>query len=123
MTQTLTEGQHRGEYIVWEADPTYCRESVTIENGQTLKPGHVLGQVTASGEYKEYNPGNADGSETAVAVCYDHVDASGGAVAAPITARDTTVNRAELVWFSGASSGQKDTGVSELQAQSGIVAR
>jgi len=123
MATTLTEGQHRGEYIAWEANPTYCRESVTVENGQTLKPGHVLGQSSSSGEYKEYNPANADGSETAIAVCYDHVDASAGAVTAPITARNTTVNRAELVWFSGATESEKATGVDELAAQSGIVAR
>jgi hypothetical protein len=79
--------------------------------------------VSSSGEYKEYDPSNGDGSETAVAVCYDHVDASGGAVSAPIIARDAEVNRAELVWFSGATDAQKTTGVDELAAQSGIVAR
>lgn len=123
MTQTLTEGQHRGEFIVSEANGHRSRERVTFESGQTLEPGHVLGQVSASGKYKEYDPGNADGSETAVAIAYDHVDASGGTVDGPIVARDAEVNRAELVWFDGASSGEKDTGVSELQAQSGIVAR
>lgn len=123
MTQTLTEGQHRGEFIVSEANGHRSRESVTIESGQTLKPGHVLGQVSSSGEYKEYNPGNADGSETAVAVCYDHVDASGGTVEAPILARDAEVNAAELAWFDGATDNEKSTGRNELAAQSGIVAR
>jgi hypothetical protein len=123
MPQTLTEGQHRGEFLVSEANGDRSRETVTVASGETLKPGHVLGQVTASGEYKKYNPSNADGSETAVAVCYDHVDASGGAVDAPIVARDAEVNRAELVWFSGATDAQKTTGVDELAAQSGIVAR
>lgn len=121
--QTLTEGKHRGEYLVSEANGWRSRASVTFESGQTLKPGHVLGQVTASGEYKEYNPGNADGSETAVAIAYDHVDASGGATAAPITVRDAEVNAAELTWFDGASDAEKSTGLDELEANSGIVAR
>jgi hypothetical protein len=123
MPTTLTEDQHRGEFIVSEANGYRSRESVTIESGQTLKPGEVLGQATSSGEYKTYDPGNGDGSETAVAVCYDHVDASGGAVEAPIIARDAEVNDAELVWFSGANDSQKTTGKDELKAQSGIVAR
>lgn len=123
MPTTLTEDQHRGEFLVSEANGYRSRESVTVESGQTLKPGHVLGQVSASSEYKEYNPSNADGSETAVAVCYDHVDASGGATAAPIVARDAEVNDAELVWFDGASDSQKTAGLNELAAQSGIVAR
>ena len=123
MATTLTEDQHRGEFVVSEANGYRSRESVTIASGETLKPGHVLGKVTSSGEYKEYNPGNADGSETAVAVCYDHVDASGSATDGPIIARDAEVNEAELVWFSGASDAQKTTGVDELSAQSDIVAR
>jgi len=121
---TLSEGQHAGEFLISEANGHLSREAVTVANGETLQPGHVLGQVTASGEYKEYDPGNADGSETAVAVCFDHVDASGGAVSgAAIIARLAEVNSAELVWFDGATDNQKSTGQGELKAQSTIVAR
>ena len=121
MATTLTEGQHRGEFIVSEANGYRSRESVTIASGETLVPGTVLG-FTGS-EYKTYDPNNADGSQTAVAISFDHVDATGGAVSAPIIARDAEVNDAELVWFSGATAGQKTTGLGELEAQSGIVAR
>ena len=119
---TLTEGQHRGEYIISEPNGDRGRDAVTIESGQTLEPGHVLGKTTG-GEFKEYAPTNGDGSDTAVAVCYDHVDATGGAKTAVVTARDTEVNAGELVWFSGASEAQKATGESELETNSGIVAR
>ena len=122
-TATLTEGKHRGEYLVSEANGYRSRESITVESGQVLEPGEVLGQVSASGEYKTYDPGNADGSETAVAISFDHVDASAGAVKAPITARDAEVNAAELTWFDGASAAQKTTGLDELEANAGIVAR
>jgi len=123
MAQTLTEGQHRGEFVVSEANGHRSRETATFASGEVLRPGHVLGQVSSSGEYKEYNPGNADGSETAVAVCYDHVDASGGAVDGAIVARDAEVNRGELVWFDAATESEKQTGIDELAAQSGIIAR
>lgn len=124
MTTVFTEDPHAGEFILSEANGTLSREAVTVASGETLKAGHVLGQVTASGEYKEYNPGNADGSETAVAVCYSRVDASGGAVTGhPIVARNAEVNEDKLVWFDGASSAQKTTGQDELAAQSDIVSR
>ena len=118
----LTEGHHRGEYIISEPNGDRGRDAVTIESGQTLEPGYVLGKTTG-GEFKLYDPGNADGSETAVAISYDHVDASGGAKTAVVTARDTEVNAGELGWFSGATGAQKATGASELGTNSGIVAR
>lgn len=214
MPTTLTEGQHRAEFLVSAANGHRSREQVTIESGQDLKAGHVLGKVTAgatsatadagntgdgtigsiaalagakagdyvvtfiepatdagefqvedpdgenvgtgtvgsqfsaggiqftisdgaadfvagdrftitvsgSGEYKEYNPTNTDGSDTAVAVLYDAVDATAGAKEATIIARDAEVNSDELQWFSGATSNQKSTGEGEL-ANVGIHAR
>ena len=120
---TFTEDPHAGEFILSEANGYLSRESVTIESGQTLKAGAVLGQVSGSGEYREYNPGNADGSETAVAVCYAYVDASGGAEEQTIVARLAEVDSNRLVWFDGASEAQKTTGKGELAAESNIQAR
>ena len=123
MADTINEGQHAGEFIVSQANGGRSRDRVTFASGEVIKPGHVLGVVSSSGEYKEYNPANADGSETAVAVAYDHVDASGGAADGPAVTRDAEVNAGELVWFDGASDAQKSTGQDELEAQSGIIAR
>ncbi len=79
--------------------------------------------AAGSGKYKEYDPTNTDGSETAVAVLYDNVDATGGDVTdAVIVARDAEVVSAALQWFSGATANQKATGESEL-ADAGIIAR
>ena len=120
-TQTETRGAL--EFLLSEANSSRSRSTGTIESGQTLKAGHVLGKVSASGEYKEYNPGNADGSETAVAVLADDVDASGSAVEATLIDRDAEVHAALLVWFDGATDAQKTTGEGELDAQSGIRVR
>ena len=211
----LTEGQHKAEFIVTEANGSLSRETVTVLSGQNLKPGHVLGKVTVgaatgaaasgntgngtigtvsagstakqgvyqvtciepatdggtfivedpegtiigralvgaafagavnftiadggtdfaagdrflvtvatgSGKYKEYNPANTDGSQEAVALLLDFVDASGGDISgAVIIARHAEVNAAELIWFSGADANQKAAGQAQLATQT-IIAR
>lgn len=210
----FNEGRHAAEFLVSEANGHRSRETVTIENGQDLEAGHVLGRVVAgstsatadsgntgdgtigsistlagakegdyvvtfiepatdagefqvedpdgenvgtgtvgsqfsgggiqftisdgatdfvagdqftitvsgSGEYKEYDPTATDGSGTAVAILYDAVDATGGAEEAAIIAREAEVDENALTWFSGATTGQKDTGKAEL-AERGIITR
>lgn len=120
---TLTEGRHAGEFLLSEANGQLSRETVTVESGQVLEAGHVVGRASASGEIKEYDPGGADGSESAIGVLYDAVDASGGAQTGVMVARNAEVARAKLTWFTGASSAQIDTGVEELETNSTILAR
>lgn len=79
--------------------------------------------VSGSGEHKEYDPSNTDGSDTAVAVLYDNVDATGGAVDAAAIVRDAEVSSGDLIWFDSATDAQKTTGKDELQSNGGIVAR
>lgn len=42
---TLTEGQHAGEFLAWEAT-SFKREAVTVLSGQSLSPGAVIGRVS-----------------------------------------------------------------------------
>lgn len=210
----LTEGQHKAEFIVTEANGSLSREAVTVLSGQNLKPGHVLGKVAVgtatgaavsgntgngaisavsagatakagvytanliepaanggtfsvedpdgvnvgtavvgtpfagpvnftiadgatdfvagdrfritvaegSGKYKEYNPANTDGSQTAVALLLGAVDATGGDKDGVIVARHAEVNAAELIWFSGADANQKSAGLAQLKTHD-IIAR
>lgn len=210
----LTEGRHKAEFLVTEANGSLSRESVTILSGQNLQPGHVLGKVdvgtasgaavsgntgngaisavsagstakagvytatciepasnggtftvedpdgvnvgtavvgtpfagpvnftvadgatdfvagdrfaitvaSGSGKYKEYDPANTDGSQTAVAILLDAVDATGGDKDGVIVARHAEVNAAELVWFSGADANQKAAALAQLKTRD-IVAR
>ncbi len=210
----VTEGQHKAEFLVSEAEGTISRENVTVLAGQTLKAGHVLGRVTVgtasgaaasgntgngtlsgvaasvgakpgvynvtcvepatgagtfvvedpegitigkaqvgaafvgevlftlaagstdfaagdrflitvsagSGKFKEYNPANADGSNLAVALSLDNVDASEADAGAVIIARHAEVNEAELVWFTGATNEQKAVAIAQLKEQA-ILAR
>ncbi|MBB3192053.1 head decoration protein [Halomonas cerina] len=56
--------------------------TVTIESGQVQPAGAVLGEVTASEEYKLSASAAGDGSEAPSVVLWEDVDASGGAVQA-----------------------------------------
>ncbi len=210
----LTEGQHKAEFIVTEAEGTLSRDTITVLAGQNLKAGHVLGKVTVgtasaaavsgntgngtitdvsagatakpgiytvtcvepaanagtflvedpdgvtvgtafvgaafagpvnfklndgsvdfvsgdrflvtvaagSGKYKEYNPANTDGSETAVALLLDNTDATAADTTAVGIVRQAEVNAAELVWFTGATTNQQAVALAQLKILS-IVAR
>ncbi len=75
-----------------------------------------------AGTYAEYDPTAGDGTQTAVGVLFDAVDASAAAAAGVLVARDAEVTAAELTWFSGATDNQIATGTAEL-ARQGIIAR
>lgn len=118
---TLTEGRHAGEFILSEASGTRSRESVTIESGQDLGPGAVLGKK-ANGKYVAVDQAASDGSETAIAILIDACDATTGDKKAAIIARDAEVNGNCLDWGSQ-SAAEETTGAAELLAQSRIVVR
>lgn len=78
--------------------------------------------AAGSGKYKEYNPANTDGSQIAVALLLDNVDAAAADKAAVAIVRNVEVNAAELIWFTGASNDQKNTGLEQLKTKT-IIAR
>ncbi|MEO1720999.1 MAG: head decoration protein [Pseudomonadota bacterium] len=121
MPTSFTEGQHRGEFLVSCAHGNRSFEQITLTGGD-FAAGTVLGQVTADGKYTVIDPSASDGSETAVAVLYDNVDASSADQRATILARDAEVTRAELQWHAGATQNEIDAAVAELAA-AGIIAR
>lgn len=53
----------------------YCRLAVTVNEASAVdyKIGEVLGKITASGKYVQYDDANADGSETAAAIVLEDV--------------------------------------------------
>lgn len=77
MPQVLTEGPRTAEWLLSEADGTRSRDVVTVHilSGQSLDSGTVLGKVTASGKYVPSVNAASDGSQTAVAVLYNDLDA------------------------------------------------
>lgn len=97
----------------------------TIADGSTdfvSGEGFTITVAAGTGKVKEYNPANTDGSATPAGILYDAVDATGGDAKGVIVARHAVVNSSELVWFSGASTNQKTTGLAGL-ALLGIIGR
>ncbi len=117
----MTEGQHTGEFIVSEGNGSISRETVTVLNGRTLDAGAVLGQVTASGKYREIDPAATSGAEVAVAVLFDAIDASGGDAPGIIISRLAEVHGGEVVWPTGITDPQKQTAIDQLAAATIIV--
>lgn len=112
---TQTEGTLAADHLVVEID-RLSRDTVTVVSGQNLVAGAVVGKITASGKYKEYDNAAVDGSETAAGVLVDAVDASAADTLGVITARLSEVRLAALTWKSGMSQGDKDAGVVDLAA-------
>ena len=119
---TLFEATHPGGFLVWEAFRDYTREVVTIAAGD-LSPGTVLGRITASGKYAAHDPGATDGTETAVAVLWGKVDATGGDVDAVVLLRGpAVVNRHDLV-FAGTPTEPEIAAAHTALLATGILVR
>lgn len=96
----LTEGKYTGEFIVSEGNGSISREEVIIAAAAgAMVAGTVLGKITASGKYKEYNNANSDGTETAVAILYDNVPDSASDQKAVVIARLAEVQQSELTGY------------------------
>lgn len=125
---SLSESQYPGEFLLSEGERTISRETVTVTVAAAtrLQPGHVLGKLSATGKYVEYDNAGTDGSESAAAILYTEADnRSGGAPAdftCAIVARLAEVRKADLKWFSGVADGDKTAAYTDLAAAN-IIAR
>jgi len=92
----LTETPRAGSFLVWEALRDYCRSTVVLASGN-LQPGTILGKITASGKYAAHDPAASNGTQTAAAILWDSVDASGGDTNAVVLIRGPAiVNQNEI---------------------------
>lgn len=99
--------------------------SFTLADGSTdfvANDAFTITVAAGSGKYKEYNPGNGDGSQVPAGILWDDCDATAADVIATSIVRDAEVNQGELTWFSGASGGQITAGIAGL-ATLGIICR
>lgn len=126
----LTERQHTGEFLLWESSPGRSRKSVTVTvaAGTILQAGHVLGKLSATGKYVEYDNAGSDGSEAAAGILYREIDNSDGESATDFTElvviREATVDKGSLKWNSGVDDTGKTAAYADLEAINGpIVAR
>ena len=118
----IAETAHAGGFLVWEALRDYCRETVTLAAGK-LQPGTVLGKITASGKYAAHDPAASDETETAVAVLWDHADASAGDTPVVALVRGPAiVNRHDLV-FAGTPTAEQIAAAHAALSAAGILVR
>jgi hypothetical protein len=120
----LTETAHTGGFMVAQAPGTISRDTVTVRvpASTTLQPGTVLGKVSASGKYVQFDDTLSDGGESAAGILYGAAvnDAETAAdVEAAIVNYCAEVREADLIWADGADS---DAGLADLRAL-GIKAR
>lgn len=118
---TLNEDTHAGEFMVSEANGDRSREEITVVDGQTLKAGHVVGIVTASGKYAEHDPAAGDGTEDAAGILYRAVTADGADETGLAIVRDAEVARGALVFKDGMSEPEKDAAAADLEVLGVIV--
>lgn len=126
---TLTEAVHDFSFILSEANGNRSRENALIKDGEgELPAGRVLGVVTSGntnevGRYRSCDPTNSDGSQAAVAILCQAVDASSGDAACVIIARDAEVNGTVISFDAAADlASEKETQVTALAAL-GIIVR
>jgi len=96
-----------------------------IADGSTdfqVDDGWTVTVAAGSLYYTQFDPAAHNGAETAKAILFDGVKASTSAVKQTITARDTEVNAAELVWKTGVTTPQKTAGLAQL-AELDIIGR
>lgn len=104
-----------GAHILHEAFPQVSRENITLTGGN-YKAGTVLGKLTASGKYKQLTPAASDGSQTAVMILYDAVDASAGDKPGVGHDYGVAVKDADLEWPAGITAAQKISAIASLRA-------
>ncbi|ORE87732.1 head decoration protein [Aurantimonas sp. 22II-16-19i] len=122
---TLTDTrQATAHYLVSEANGMYrSREKVTIASGAgVLKAATVLGKVTASGKYVQFDQDGADGSQTAAGILWEGCDATSADVERVITARDSEVVAEQLIWPDDIIDAERNAALAQLAAL-GIIAR
>jgi hypothetical protein len=121
---TIIENAGLGDLLKFEIDKNYCREVVTVASGQNLKLGTVVGVVTATGATKivSIDPEEEDGSDVAVGVILEDIDATSGSKKSLMLARGAIVADSVTVFPTGATDAQKKKIIKDLETR-GIVIR
>lgn len=149
-TVTLGAGAMEGDYKVIIVEPASDAGAFVVENPLGAVIGHgtvgvaftggglsftladgatnfVAGDtfkitVAAGTTYGQFDQDGTDGTEVAVAVLFDAVDATSADKPAVVHSRDCEVAASKLTWPSDIEAGEKTTALAQLAA-AGIIAR
>lgn len=103
-----------GEHLVFEVHPDLCRQKITLKAGTKYPTGLVLGKVTATSEYAEYDPAATDGTQTVAGVLFAGVDASKGAKPGVRNHALTVMLKSKLSFKDGLTDAQKTAAIAAL---------
>lgn len=118
----ITEKNNLGDLLKYEAPNLYSREDATIAKGQKLKLGTIVGKVKETDLIKQLNPAAEDGTETAIAVLLEDVDASTENTKTVLAVRESIVSAHAVVWPDPITDEQKKEAIESLKNY-GIVIR
>jgi hypothetical protein len=120
---TLSQPKNLGDLLKYEAPNLYSRDQDTVAAAQNLPLGTVVGRETATGKLKALDPNATDGTEIAVGVLGNDVDATLiERDDALLIARHAIVARHALVWPAGVTAAQRLAAIAQLEAR-GILVR
>ena len=111
----IAQIKNLGDVLKYEAPNLYSREIDTVAAAQNLALGTVVGRDTTTAKLKAFDPSASDGSEIAIGVLGNDVDATlidrDDAI---LIARHAIVARGALVWPTGITPAQKASAEAHL---------
>ena len=120
----LNEPLNLGDLLKYEEDSlNYSRDQVTVESGQNLELGAVVGRVTATGKVKRFDPNATDGADLPAGILLGACNATLiERDDALLLARHAVVATHAVVWPTGITAEQKAAATAALEAR-GILIR
>ncbi|MEP0155243.1 head decoration protein [Pseudophaeobacter sp.] len=113
---TYTEGKTPGDWLIYEAAGTYSRSACTVAGGD-YGSGTVMGQVTATKKFKDWDPTANDGSETVAGILLNPVKAAAADATGVVIDTHAQISRLGLSFGAGVTtSGHRDTAITQLRA-------
>lgn len=116
-----TQPRTAGIYIAAEVLADLSRENGVLAAGESLQAGTVLGKLTDTGEYVQFDPAADTGAENATAILYASKDATDAAQPIVVSARLTAVTGDELIWPDEIAEPAKEAAIAALAANFVIV--
>lgn len=119
MSTVFTEQIYLGDWLKYEEESRYSRDTIIVAAGQTLAQGTVLGMV--NGKAVALDPNATDGSEVPVGVLINDVTAVTDTESVMVS-RNVLLSDRYVIWPTGISTLQKSTAIAALNAV-GVVLR
>ena len=118
----INETSNLADLIKFEEESLfYSRNSETVGSGQNFGLGAVVGRKTVDGKIYALNPAATDGTQTAIGVLIEPVDATLTDKTGLILARHAIVADKVIVWPAGITNLQKAAAITQLDARGILI--